>query len=237
MIGGFPRAVADARGHVDVQDATLRGIWNIFTGDVLRVGTMSERHVKALVSKLVDGIGSPLNVNNITRDLDIGSRNTVQDRVDRLCSSFYMWRASITHDGEAPVAGGTDKLYPIDPLVSRLAAWRDTAIQPPDITQINEQQVGMSFLRVIGDGNLPAVLDEAALLVRRNRHSGAEIDFVGPSMPIPVESKYVSQGWKSEKKGLEDVYGEGVIATRDILDTNERIWAIPSCLMAWAIGS
>lgn len=236
-IGGFPRAVADARSHVDVKDVTLRGLWNIFTGDVLRVGSMSDRDVKALVSKLVDGMSSPLNINNITEDLDIGTRNTVQNRVDRLCSSFYMWRASITHDGESPVEGGQDKLYPIDPLVARLPAWRDGRIQPPDITQINEQQVGVSLLRAIGDGDLPAVLDEAALLVRRNPDSGAEIDFVGPLVPIPVESKYVSKGWKSEKKGLEDVYGHGVIATRDILDTDEKIWAIPSGLLAWAIGS
>jgi predicted AAA+ superfamily ATPase len=236
-IGGFPRAVADARSHVDVKDVTLRGLWNIFSGDVLRVGGMSDRDVKALVGKLVGGMGSPLNINNITQDLDIGSRNTVQDRVNRLCTSFYMWRASITHNGTSPVEGGQDKLYPIDPLVARLPSWRDKTIQPPDITQINEQQIGVSLVRVVGDGDLPAVLDEAALLVRRNPDSGAEIDFVGPSVPIPVESKYVSQGWKPEKKGLEDVYGKGVIATRDILDMNEKIWAIPSCLLAWAIGS
>jgi predicted AAA+ superfamily ATPase len=236
-VGGFPGAVADVKAHVDVQDVTLRGLWNIFTGDVLRVGAMSDRDVKALTGKLVAGIGSPLSIANITEDLDIGSRNTVKDRVDRLCSSFYMWRASITNDGRMPVAGGTDKLYPIDPLVARLPAWRDKAIQPPDISQLNEQQLGVSLLRVIGDGDLPAVLDEAALLVRRNRTSGAEIDFVGPLLPVPIESKYVSQGWKREKKGVEDVYGKGVVATRDILDMNGKIWATPSCLLAWAIGA
>lgn len=236
-IGGFPRAVADVKDHVDVQDATMRGLWNIFTGDVLRVGAMSDRDVKALVGKLVDGMGSPLNINNITEDLDIGSRNTVKDRIDRLCSSFYMWRASVTHDGKNPVAGGTDKLYPIDPLVARLPVSRDKSIPPPDITQLNEQQLGVSMLRVISDGDLPAVLDEAALMVRRNRISGAEIDFVGPLVPVPIESKYVSQGWKPDKKGLEDVYGAGVVATRDILDMNEKIWAIPTCLIAWAIGA
>ncbi len=236
-VGGFPRAVADARSHVDVKDVTLSGLWNILTGDVLHVGSMSDRDVKALVSRLVDGMGSPSSINSITEDLNIGSRNTVQDRVDRLCSSFYMWRASVTHNGETPVEGGTDKLYAIDPLVARLPSWRDKRIQLPDITQINEQQIGVSLLRAIGDGDLPAVLDEAALMVRRNRRSGAEIDFVGPFVPIPVESKYVSKGWKSEKKGLEETYGMGVIATRDILDVEETVWAIPSGLLAWAIGS
>jgi predicted AAA+ superfamily ATPase len=236
QIGGFPRAVADARSHVDVKDVTLRGLWKIFTGDVLHVGSMSDRDVKALVSKLVEAMCSPLNINNITEDLDIGSRNTVQNRVDRLCSSFYMWRASITHDGKRPVEGGQDKLYPIDPLVARLPAWRDRGIKPPDVSEINEQQVGVSLVRAIGDGDLPAVLDEAALLVRRNPDSGAEIDFVGPLVPVPIESKYVSKGWKPEKKGLEEVYGRGVVATRDILDMQDEIWAIPSGILAWAIG-
>jgi predicted AAA+ superfamily ATPase len=46
-IGGFPRAVADALGRVDVAAATANGLWNILVGDVLRVGSMSDRDVKA----------------------------------------------------------------------------------------------------------------------------------------------------------------------------------------------
>ncbi len=141
-IGGFPRAVADAKNGVDVGKATARGIWNILTGDVLRVGQMSDRDVKALLIKLVDATTSPLNVTNITSSLEIGSRNTVLDRIDRLCASFYMWRVSVSHDGATPVAGGQDKLYAIDPLVARLASLRDKRVDAPDATKLSEQQIG-----------------------------------------------------------------------------------------------
>jgi hypothetical protein len=84
--------------------------------------------------------------------------------------------------------------------------------------------------------HLEAILDEAALLVQRNPDSGSEIDFVGPLLPIPVESKYVSQNWKRDKKGLQDAYGRGVFVTRDVLDTSDAVWALPSGVFAWAIG-
>jgi predicted AAA+ superfamily ATPase len=235
-IGGFPQAVADAKANIDVQPATAKGIWNILTGDVLRVGGMSDRDVKALMSKLIEGITSPLNVTSITSNLDIGGRNTVMNRIDRLCASFYMWRISVTHDGQAPVDGGQDKLYAIDPLISRLPSLRDKKIDPPNSTKMSEQQIGVAILHALLPDALDEILDEAALLVQRNPDSGSEIDFVGPLVPYPIESKYVSQNWKRERKALQSVYGRGLIATRDVLDTSERVWAIPSGAFAWAIG-
>lgn len=235
-IGGFPRAVADAKNQVDVQSSTARAIWNILTGDVLHVGAMSDRDVKALLTKLVDGMTSPLNVTNITSALDIGARNTVRDRIDRLCTSFYMWRVSVTHDGENPVDGGQDKLYAIDPLIARLPSLRDSRIAAPDSTKLNEQQIGVALLHALLPDELDAILDEAALLVRRNPGSGAEIDFVGAHLAAPIESKYVSQRWKRENKALREAYGRGLVLTRDVLDTSEPIWALPSGAFAWAIG-
>jgi uncharacterized protein len=235
-IGGFPQAVADAKNGVDVQSSTWRAIWNILSGDVLHVGAMSDRDVKALLSKLIEGMTSPLNVTGLTSILDIGSRNTVLNRIDRLCASFYMWRVSVTHDGRNRVEGGQDKLYAIDPLVARLPSLRDQRIPAPDSTKLNEQQVGVALLHSIAPRELEAVLDEAALLVQRNPDSGAEIDFVGPFHLPPIESKYVSRQWKREARGLRDNYGQGLFATRDVLDTSESVWAIPSSALAWAIG-
>lgn len=236
-IGGFPRAVADAKNGVDVGKSTARGIWNILTGDVLHVGQMSDRDVKALLIKLVEGMTSPLNVTKITSNLAIGSRNTVLDRIDRLCASFYMWRVSVSHDGTTPVDGGQDKLYAIDPLVARLPSLRDRRVGAPDATKLSEQQIGVALLHSVLPEGLDAVLDEDALLVWRNPGSGAEIDFVGPNLPVPVESKYVSRQWKRETQAIRDNYGRGLFLTRDALDVGEDVWAVPSGAFAWAIGS
>ncbi len=234
-IGGFPRAVADALGRVDVAPATANGLWNILVGDVLHVGSMSDRDVKALLQRLVLGIGSPLNVASVTKTLNIGTRNTVESRIDRLCASFYAYRAATTNDGVAPVHGAQSKLYFIDPLIARLPSLRDRALAPPDITHLSEQQLGVCLLRSIALTERLAILDEAALLVRRNPDTGSEIDFVGPLLQTPIESKYVSQKWRGARRMLDEHYGHGVIATRDILDLNENIRAIPTGLLAWTL--
>lgn len=234
-IGGFPRAVADALEGVDVQPSTANSLWNILVGDVLHVGSMSERDVKALLQRLVAGMGSPLSVANIANSLNIGARNTVDGRIERLCASFYAWRPSTTHDGVTAVEGGQSKLYFTDPLIARLPSLRDRSVAPPDVTYLSEQQLGVSLLRVIARTDHLTILDEAAVLVQRNPNTGSEIDFVGALVETPIESKYVSQNWKQERKALDEHYQRGVIATRDILDLNDDIWAIPSGLLAWTI--
>ena len=234
-IGGFPRAVADALEGVDVQPTTANGLWNILVGDVLHVGSMSDRDVKALLERLVAGMGSPLSVTNIAKSLNIGARNTVDDRIDRLCASFYAWRASTTHDGVTAVAAGQSKLYFTDPLIARLPSLRDRSVAFPDVTHLSEQQLGVCLLRVIARTEPLAILDEAAILVQRNPNTSSEIDFVGALLQTPIESKYVSQKWMQERKALDEHYQRGIIATHDILDLSNDIWAIPTGLLAWTI--
>jgi predicted AAA+ superfamily ATPase len=236
-VGGFPSAVADiAGGQVDVSASTARSLWNILVGDALRVGKMSDRDVKALLTRLVDGLCSPLSVAGIAGELAIGTRNTVADRIDRICAALYGWRAAVSHDGIYRVAGGQDKLYFIDPLIARLPSVLDRRSTPPDETQLSEQQLGNALLRTIASFNTEAILDESAILVRRNPRSGAEIDFTGDLLPTPIESKYTSRGWKRERAALDEHYKTGIIATRDILDTTSDIWAIPAALLAWMIN-
>ena len=147
-----------------------------------------------------------------------------------------MWRVSVTHNGQDPVDGGQDKLFSIDPLVARLPSLRDKRIAAPDPTKLNEQQIGVALLHSVLPGEVEAILDEAALLVQRNPDSGAEIDFVGPYLPMPIESKYVSQRWKRETRALRDAYGRGLFLTRDVLDMSDLVWALPSGAFAWTIG-
>ena len=72
-------------------------------------------------------------------------------------------------------------------------------------------------------------------MVQRNPRTGAEIDFVGPLLHTPIESKYVSQKWRKERKALDEHSGRGILATRDILDVGEEIWAVPAGLLAWMV--
>jgi hypothetical protein len=100
---------------------------------------------------------------------------------------------------------------------------------------MSEQQLGVCLLRAVARAAHLAILDEAALLVQRNPDTGSEIDFVGPLLQTPIESKYVSQKWRGERRMLDEHHGCGILATRDILDLSENIWAIPAGLLAWII--
>ncbi len=65
----------------------------------------------------------------------------------------------------------------------------------------------------------------------------AEIDFVGPAVGVPFESKYVERNWKSESRAIAARYGRGVIATRNVLDTTGEIWALPTGIVVWLLGT
>lgn len=72
-------------------------------------------------------------------------------------------------------------------------------------------------------------------MARRNPKTGSEIDFVGPLSRTPIESKYVSQKWRRESRALDERYERGIVATRDILDVGNAVWAVPAGLLAWMI--
>jgi hypothetical protein len=40
---------------------------------------------------------------------------------------------------------------------------------------------------------------------------------------------------RRERKALDEHYQRGIVATRDILDLSDDIWAIPTGLLAWTI--
>lgn len=114
---------------------------------------------------------------------------------------------------------------------------RDRSVAPPDVSALSEQQLGVCLLRGVARTDHLAILDEAALLVRRNPKTGSEIDFVGPLLQTPIESKYVSQKWRKERKALDEHYGRGIVATRDVLDVGEarRYGLCPLvCLSGWS---
>jgi uncharacterized protein len=48
----------------------------------------------------------------------------------------------------------------------------------------------------------------------------------------PLEAKWVSQGWRSEARVVEGKYGRGVLATKNITDTESVAWAIPAPAVA-----
>ncbi len=77
----------------------------------------------------------------------------------------------------------------------------------------------------------------AADEVMYERTSTAEIDFVGSTIGVPFESRYVERGWKSGSRALAARYGRGIVATRNVLDTDGDIWALPTSVLVWLLGT
>jgi uncharacterized protein len=57
-------------------------------------------------------------------------------------------------------------------------------------------------------------------------------DSSGTRATVPIESKWVDHGWRTEAKTAAGKYGRGVLATKSVLDTAGPVWAVPAPLVA-----
>jgi hypothetical protein len=74
--------------------------------------------------------------------------------------------------------------------------------------------------------------------VMYERTSTAEIDFVGATIKVPFESKYVERNWRSESRALAARYSRGIVATRNVLNIDSGdIWALPTSVVVWLLGT
>jgi hypothetical protein len=51
-------------------------------------------------------------------------------------------------------------------------------------------------------------------------------------LTVPVESKWVDDGWRGESKVMGAKYGRGILATKSVLDVDDDVWAVPAPLLA-----
>ena len=113
---------------------------------------------------------------------------------------------SVTHCSHGLVRGcGPDS----HTLTSLVLPWRVSASRWPEPSTISSQGDGRRRLH-----RVPA---------NRRRK---EIDFAPVAVPspsgaahtVPIESKWVSSGWRAEARVIEGKFSAGVVATRTVLD-------------------
>jgi uncharacterized protein len=49
---------------------------------------------------------------------------------------------------------------------------------------------------------------------------------------VPIESKWVSSGWRAEARVIEGKFAAGVVSTRAVLDSSHPSWALPAPILA-----
>lgn len=231
-IGGFPRAVRGLVEQGDVPRDFVEDIWAVFKEDAV-LSRMSEAQATALLARLVENLGSPLNASKVAGDVGLDNHHRVNDRIGDLAAAFLAWRCHQDRDG-VPNARAQRKIYLVDPVVARVPQRRNAAFEPPDASKLNEQQIGLMLARAAEREAPGSFVDDAGVMYERTP-TGAEIDFVGPRLRIAVESKYVDSGWKREARTLLSRHGRGVVATRRALDLSGEVWAVPSGVLAWLV--
>lgn len=98
--------------------------------------------------------------------------------------------------------------------------------------------IGVALARVIDSGEEGRWVSGDTIGYARTL-SGREVDFspvavrtsTGSFRTIPIESKWVGEGWRSESRVMAGKYASGIIATKSVLDCTDNVWAIPTPLL------
>jgi uncharacterized protein len=239
--GGFPRAVAEHTRSGAVSDAYLRDIGAWLQGDVDPEAPPDS--VPHLLAELAARSSSPLNATNTARTLGYPSRQTFDVRIRRLVASFAAVTCPRHGESGRVVPGSQTKVYLSDPILAWLPSRLRAGLAEPDFTQLTEAMIGIGLARVID------ALDEGRWMAADTigyvrTASGKEIDLAPVPVPsdagslstIPIESKWIDQGWRSEAKVIEGKYSRGIVATKSVLDLEHPSWAVPAPVVALLLG-
>jgi predicted AAA+ superfamily ATPase len=161
-------------------------------------------------------------------DLSLGV-DTVVRHVRYLRDAFLLWQCPVRADNKWIAKPGTqDKLYAVDPVIARLSRLRNAARLGIDVTALVEMQLGMALRRHVLSRNKQASMDEFLFYYRTPTRK--EIDFVSEYLgEVAIEGKYVQTGtWVGESATVNASPYQGILATRNVLDTANTDSAWPS---------
>jgi predicted AAA+ superfamily ATPase len=234
--GGFPRAVAEHTRLGAVSTAYLNDLRSWLRADV--DPDRPQDSVPRLLDSLSQRATSPLNVTATATALGYPSRDVFVRRLNRLVSSHAaIWCPR--REEEHAVAGAQAKLYLTDPLLAALPSRLRAGLPRPDMTRLTEMAIGVALARAIDDLEEGRWVTGDTIGYSRTPGEG-EVDLGpvtvpsanGPVATVPLECKWVEQGWKGEARAINSKFGCGILATKSVLDTTGSIWAVPAPLLA-----
>lgn len=233
--GGFPRAVAEHRRQGGVSDEFLNELAAWLRTDVDPVAPAES--IDLLLDQIVANTASPLNMRNTAEALGVG-RDALVRRLRRLQSTYAALSCPQRRDSHI-VPGAQSKLYLNDPLLAQLPRRRRPGLVAPDMGRQSEAALAVTLARAI-DASRPGRWEDGDTVGYHRTATGQEIDFApvpivtpgGARETAPVESKWVTQGWRREAQTLHATYGRGIVATKDITDLTGGVWAVPAPVLA-----
>lgn len=211
----------------------MDALWDVVHGDAITSARFAAVQTMTLLSSLARNLCSPLNVSYLARDLDVAQTTAVQ-RLTDLADHFLIWPC-YREQGQRARPAAQRKWYFIDPLAARLGALRMGTTEP-DLTQLNEQQIGVCLLRNVGAKDAISLADFDAVLHHRGT-TGSEIDFVGAALGrVAVESKYVDDRWGATIQTVRATGRFAIVASRSAVAWRDDAWVVPAPILALILG-
>ena len=235
--GGFPRAVFEHTRTGEVSTPYLRDLAAWLRSDVDPDAPADS--VPNLLAGLTARATSPLNIASAAADLGYSSRRAFETRLARMIGTFALLTCPRRDEGCSVVPGSQAKVYLTDPLLAWLPERLRSGFPAPEMTTLSEMAVGVALARALDR------LDEGRWVAGdtigyARTASGNEVDLApvsvptpaGPTLSIPIESKWVDAHWRAEAKVVEGKYSAGVLATKSILNLDHPAWAVPAPLVS-----
>jgi predicted AAA+ superfamily ATPase len=236
--GGFPRAVAEQLRGGGVSTSYARDLVEWLNADVDPEAPRDS--ITALLTALEQRLSSPMNARDTAERLGYDNRPTFERRIERLTQAFGGLKVPQRH-GEtgASIPGSQSKYYLTDPLLAWLPRLLRAGAPQPDMTRLTEMTMGVALARALEAGEEGRWNDGNTIGYTRTG-TGNEVDLApvpvatpsGTEMTVPIESKWVDDGWRSESLVLSGKYGCGIMATKSVLEMDDPVWAVPAPLLA-----
>ncbi|HWE88177.1 MAG TPA: hypothetical protein VG317_01785 [Pseudonocardiaceae bacterium] len=238
--GGFPRAVAEHHQSSDVSHDFLGDLAAWLSADV--DPEAPRESVPLLLAELQARGCSPLNVTHVATALDM-TRRSLTTRLNRLVATFAAIWCPHLNDAGRRISGSQAKFYFSDPVLAWIGPRLRPGLPAPDFTTLNEAAVGIALARAL-EAASPGRLTSADTVGYVRTSTGKEVDFApvpfatqhGDRPTVPIESKWVSSGWRGESKVIEAKYGRGIVATKSVTDVSSSVWAVPAPALALLLG-
>jgi predicted AAA+ superfamily ATPase len=235
--GGFPAAVAAAKAAQPLPKWFIDTLFDVVHKDAFASSSLDETQTAQLVERVWASVATPLNESSVGGDVGV-HHDVVGRHLDSLRDAYLLWSAQQLDREWIGLPRAKDKVYPVDPLIGRLAHLRSRSRKDLDLTVLAESQIGMALQRA----HLAAGADwagEKPLFYLRTP-TRKEVDFVGESLAgAAVEGKYTEGGrWLREASTVNASGYRGILTTRNVLDTSasaDGAWAVPACVLALLI--
>ena len=229
-VGGFPGAVADYVRTREVNPATMLELRDVIRGDLNRVHQVRDPTIPLkILERLALNLASPVSWQKIAREATIDAK-TVQAYVE-LFTDAHLFLVVHRWENGSLALRSEKKVYPVDPLVARLAAEINGRQRyTPDLTRAVESLLAVGLFRASGADPSAAFGVQQSVFYYRST-SNREVDFLVGERRTPFESKYAESVSRRDVQVMEQTFGRGVLATKNQLDLNGKTVLIPCAVL------